>query len=70
MTKILCATLLLVSAQLAFAGNINNESINQILTVNLSMDCSGQLGQYCNADPGSFGSPATSSADFALIGQP
>jgi hypothetical protein len=70
MTKILCATLLLVSAQLVFAGNLNNESINQILTVNLAMDCSEQLGQYCDADPGAFGGPARSEADFTPIGQP
>jgi len=47
---------------LPFADNIDD------LNFSLSMDCNS--GQYCFANPGFDGSPATASGDFSVIGAP
>jgi hypothetical protein len=58
-----CSLIILALAHLASADNVN-----QLLTVDLQMDCSG--GSACYSDPGAYGSPATAWADFTLVGDP
>lgn len=57
----ICMLVGLCAAQPALAAGPNN---------NISLTMSNCLGQYCQADPGFMGSPATESANFALINQP
>jgi len=59
-----CIFVALGSVQLASAGNIDSPDM-----ISLSMNGCAQ-GSYCMADPGFAGSPATASANFALINQP
>lgn len=58
----LCCLAVAFLSTLALADNNNG------LNFTLTMDCNS--GQFCFADPGFEGSPATANADFSLIGSP
>jgi len=59
---LLCCVAVACLTTLALADN------NDDLNFSLTMDCNS--GQYCFADPGFQGSPATASGDFSVIGAP